>query len=287
MSDSIIRLPITLPAYAKINLFLHITGERPDGYHNLQTLFQFVDLKDTMTFSKSSSGNTSISSNIPISTLEDNLVYKATQALFPHAKTPSGMHIYIEKNIPMGAGLGGGSSNAATTLMAINEIWQCEQSLDQLKLIGAELGADIPIFIHGQCAWAEGIGEQLQSVHYPEQHILLVFPKLHIKTSELFKDPDLKKNAEAISFNDYTFASTSNVFEDIIRKKHPIIDQTIMLLSDHFPTRLTGTGACVYCLSDDKKALLDLQKKIDKELDTLVTKTVNFAAVNQMMTNNN
>lgn len=287
MSDSIIRLPITLPAYAKINLFLHITGERPDGYHNLQTLFQFVDLKDTMTFSKCSSGNTSISSNIPISTLEDNLVYKATQALFPHAKTPSGMHIDIEKNIPMGAGLGGGSSNAATTLMVINEIWQCEQSLDQLKLIGAELGADIPIFIHGQCAWAEGIGEQLQSVHYPEQHILLVFPKLHIKTAELFKDPDLKKNAEAISFNDYTFASTSNVFEDIIRKKHPIIDQTIMLLSDHFPTRLTGTGACVYCLSDDKKALLDLQKKIDKELDTLVTKTVNFAAVNQMMINNN
>ena len=287
MSDSIIRLPITLPAYAKINLFLHITGERPDGYHNLQTLFQFVNLKDLLTFSKNASNGISISSNIPISTLEDNLVYKAARALLPYAKTPCGIHIDIEKNIPMGAGLGGGSSNAATTLIAVNEIWQCNQSLEKLKTIGAKLGADIPIFIHGQCAWAEGIGEKLQSVHHPEQHILLVFPKLHINTAKLFKDQNLKKDAKIISFDDFTFASTSNVFEDIVRKKHPLIDQTIMLLSDHFPTRLTGTGACVYCLSDDKKALLDLQKKIDKELDTLVTKTVNFAAVNQMMTNNN
>ena len=287
MSNPKLSLPITLPAYAKINLFLHITGERSDGYHNLQTLFQFVDLKDHLTFSKNSSNDISISSNIHISALKDNLVYKATQALLPYAKTPHGIYINIEKNIPMGGGLGGGSSDAATTLMAINEIWQCNQSLEQLKIIGANLGADIPIFLHGQCAWAEGIGDQLQNVYYPEQYILLISPKLHINTAELFKDPNLKKDAVAISFNDFSFASTSNVFENIVRKKHPIIDQTIMLLSDHFPTRLTGTGACIYSLCDTKKPLLDLQKKIDKELDTLVTKTVNFAAVNQMMTNNN
>ena len=271
---------LTLPAYAKINLFLHILGQRTDGYHNLQTIFQFVDLKDSLTFHTSEKPGIEITSNVTISNLKDNLIYKAAKSLLPYTQKLTGIHIAVEKNIPMGAGLGGGSSNAATTLIALNHLWHCQRTTNQLKEIGINLGADVPIFIHGKTAWAEGIGEQLQDFNYPEQYALLIFPKLHNTTAKLFSHPLLKKDCIKLNPEQFSFETTSNVFEHILKKEHSNLAELIDSLSQHTPTRLTGTGSCIYCLNENKETLLSLQKKLDKDLDTLVTKTVNSAPVN-------
>ena len=162
---------IRVPSPAKLNLFLHITGRRDNGYHELQTIFQLIDLYDWMEFTPTAQNEIQIEGLASVD-LEQNLIYKATQALQPFAQTATGLKINIEKNIPIGAGLGGGSSNAATTLIVVNQLWQCGLNLEQLAHLGLKLGADVPIFVHGRNAWAEGIGEHLTFIDLEQKKYL-------------------------------------------------------------------------------------------------------------------
>ncbi len=268
-------------SYAKINLFLHITGKRDDGYHNLQSWFQFVDLKDTLSFEPIKHNNLlSLKSNITIGILEDNLIYKAALSLLEYASNPQAIEVNLTKRIPMGAGLGGGSSNAATTLIALNEIWQCQLTLDQLMKIGVTLGADVPIFLYQYAAWAEGIGEKLTKKPYKEQYALIIKPPFHANTKEIFSHPLLVKNKPSLSAHDIKDPEhLENVFLPVINILHPEVCHLLSTLPDKTSFKLTGTGACFYLLSTDFDKLLINQKKLEKGVDSWIVKTLNFAPV--------
>ena len=276
-------LTYNIPAYAKINLFLHITSVRSDNYHNLQTIFQFVDLHDTLNFTKRTDDKIKITSNINICPTTDNIVYKAAKILKNLATRPCGIDIYIEKNIPMGAGLGGGSSNCASTLIFLNKLWNCNLTQKTLISMGANLGADVPIFIKGRTSWAEGTGALLSPFDYQEQFILLIFPKIHINTKNIFQHTNLKRNYIKIKPYQFNFDNSENVFEKIVRKSYPSIEKIFNSIPHEAKARLTGTGSCIYCLSKNKSSLYDIVKKLNKELDTKVIKTVNFCPVDQMI----
>ncbi|WP_119329515.1 4-(cytidine 5'-diphospho)-2-C-methyl-D-erythritol kinase [Cysteiniphilum halobium] len=272
--------PITYPSYAKINLFLHITGKRDDGYHNLQTWFQFIDLKDFLHFSATADNQIKLSSNVNIGKDEDNLIYKAALALKPFAKGHAGIDVHIDKNIPMGAGLGGGSSNAATTLIALNTLWQCHLSNKQLHGIGCSLGADVPIFLLQKAAWAEGIGEMLIPKPYIEQYALIIKPDFHASTTALFNHALLNKNKSILNHQEITDPLPyDNVFLEVIQSLYSKVWLNLQKLPSAKALRLTGTGACFYLLSTDYNHLLQNQKKLEKDIDSWIVKTLNFAPV--------
>lgn len=237
-----------IPSPAKLNLFLHITAQLADGYHELQTIFQLIDLCDYLTFTPR------LDSQIHLAGIEeinpqDNLIYRAAQALMPHQKISTGYTIHIEKNIPMGAGLGGGSSNAATTLLVLNKLWQCHLSQHALAAIGAKLGADVPIFIYGQNAWAEGIGERLTPLDdlIPKCYIILK-PDCFISTQTLFSQKTLTRNTKRSKFATYQDDPTQfgNNFEPLARNLYPEVEQAFTYLNQYGKAKLTGTGACVF-----------------------------------------
>ena len=188
---------------AKLNLFLHITGRRKDGYHQLQTIFQLLDLGDQMSFTCNNGGKIRLDCtnlNIPA---EDNLIYRAATSLKSHCGSKMGADIHIDKHLPQGGGLGGGSSNAATTLLALNHLWNCKLNLSELAAIGLQIGADVPLFVHGFTAWAEGIGEKLQAIEYPEKslpkHYLVIKPDCEVSTEQIFSHQQLTRNTPPIT----------------------------------------------------------------------------------------
>ncbi|MFW2178319.1 MULTISPECIES: 4-(cytidine 5'-diphospho)-2-C-methyl-D-erythritol kinase [unclassified Moraxella] len=277
--------PITQLAPAKINLFLHITGKRPDGYHNLQTVFRLIDLYDTLTFQPTDQpigeGNMPIRLNDdPTITqdLEQNLIVKASGALFAFAqqhqlikadelaKLPI-IDIHLDKKIPMGAGLGGGSSDCATTLMTLNQLWQLGMTSAQLQAIGATLGADVPIFIFGKDAIAEGIGEVLTPIALPPQQLLLLKPNAHINTKQLFAHQNLQRNCpsfahEFLQHHNHEFTQQlsqnfGNVFEPVVTDLSEAVNDALAYLHTlanvtHTTPRMTGSGSCVFLpLPDD------------------------------------
>ncbi|WP_150467170.1 4-(cytidine 5'-diphospho)-2-C-methyl-D-erythritol kinase [Francisella sp. SYW-9] len=262
---------------AKINLFLHILNKRDDGYHNLQTWFTFLDLKDNLRFRFNDSSKINISSNIVISSKTDNLVYKAIkgfQKTFGIGNV--GVDIELVKQIPMGAGLGGGSSNAAIALMAMRDFYMPGLSNQDMLELAAKLGADVPIFLYGKSAWAEGIGDKLYHKDFKEQYVLLIKPNIHISTKEFFESKDLIKTTTNLS-KDQSFDKKlmRNDFENVFFAKYPQFDQYLKDLDTNF--RMTGTGSCFYLLSQDEDKLQQLARKIDKPLDKWVVKTLNYA----------
>ncbi|MCY4043916.1 MAG: 4-(cytidine 5'-diphospho)-2-C-methyl-D-erythritol kinase [Cellvibrionales bacterium] len=237
---------------AKLNLFLHICGKRDDGYHELQTLFQLIDLCDSLAFNINESGNIHVT-GMPDVPDADNLIVKAAKKLqaMTH-KNHLGVDIHVEKRIPQGGGLGGGSSNAATTLLALNYLWSCQLDQDALLEIGKTLGADVPIFILGTNAFAEGIGELLTPVEIPPYAYLLAIPPCHVSTQKLFSHPRLtrdtkKKRIAAVLEEDGSF---KNDFEPLTRQLYPEIDAIFTWLSQYGKPRMTGTGACIYLTFD-------------------------------------
>ena len=238
---------IRVPSPAKLNLFLHITGRRENGYHELQSIFQLIDLSDWLEFKQTDGTNISIDglSNVE---LEQNLIYKATQILKPYAKQPTGLKISIEKNIPMGAGLGGGSSNAATTLIVVNQIWQCGLNKTQLAELAVQLGADVPIFVHGKNAWAEGIGEHLTFIDLDQKQYIVLKPDCFISTQLLFSQKTLTRNTKPTKFCAYQIKPSDfrNDFEPLARSLYPEVDEAMQYLDQFGIAKLTGTGACVF-----------------------------------------
>lgn len=232
---------------AKINLFLHIVGQRENGYHNLQSIFQLIDLYDYLTFETTQKNDIHIIGTEHIHQT-DNLIYKAAKLLQPFAQKFCGLNIHIEKHIPMGAGLGGGSSNAATTLIVLNQLWQCNLSQTQLAEHALTLGADVPFFIYGQNAWVEGIGEYITPITLPDTSYILLKPDCFISTQQLFSQKSLTRDSKITIFSDYQKQPSifKNNFEIIARDLYPEVDEAMTYLDQFGKAKLTGTGSCVF-----------------------------------------
>jgi 4-diphosphocytidyl-2-C-methyl-D-erythritol kinase len=239
-------MTLTLPAVAKLNLFLHITGRRADGYHNLQTLFQMLDVGDLLHFTPDHSGQVTLSCELPELAGEDNLIYRAAMLLKPLAAEAAGCQIRLEKHLPMGGGLGGGSSDAATTLHALNLVWQLGLSTSQLAELGLKLGADVPVFVLGKTAFAEGVGEHLQPVTLQEKIYLVVTPDCHISTAAIFQHPDLKRDTPKISLSELLSSQWQNDCQPLVERLYPLVAITLRWLVEYAPCRMTGTGASVF-----------------------------------------
>jgi len=242
------------PAPAKINLFLHITGRRADGYHLLQTIFQFLDYGDTLTFAVRQDGAIRRLTEIPGVPAECDLTVRAARQLQALTGTPLGVDIGIEKQLPMGGGLGGGSSDAATTLVALNHLWRLGLSEDELAMLGLKLGADVPVFVRGRAAWAEGVGEVLTPLELPEPWFLVVIPPCHVPTAELFAAPELTRNVQTLKipaflsgqWSEQWREQTVNVFEPVVRQRYPDVDNALKWLAKFAPARMSGSGACLF-----------------------------------------
>lgn len=241
----------SLPAPAKLNLFLHITGRRADGYHNLQTLFQFLDQADTLHFSRRDDARIQLQTDMPGVASDDNLIVRAALALQKATNCHLGADIRLDKVLPMGGGLGGGSSDAATTLLGLNVLWQTDLSIAQLADIGLKIGADVPVFIHGHAAWAEGVGERLQPADIPEPWYVVLTPDAHISTAAAFSHPELTRNSDPITLRAFSAGEARNDFEKVVRQLSPAVDAALQWLAQHGAARMTGTGACLFLACSD------------------------------------
>ncbi len=279
--------PLKLPAPAKINLFLHICGQRDDGYHNLQTAFQFLDIADQLHFSLRDDGNINLNTVFPDIAAKDNLIIKAALALKHYTDCPLGADITIDKILPMGGGIGGGSSNAATTLLALNKLWGMNLKPDVLKSIGVKLGADVPIFIHGHAAWAEGIGEQLTNIDIEEKWYLLIIPDCHVSTAAIFSHSELTRDSKMKTIAAFLEQGRTSAFhndcEPLVRKLYPEVDEALNVLSNFSEARMTGTGACIYASFDTREEAQQASAKIPKEFSTVISKGENQSPLLQAL----
>lgn len=244
---------ISLPAPAKLNLFLHIISRRDDGYHNIQTLFQLLDWSDNLHFHVRSDDEISLTSNMNGVPDKDNLVIRAANLLRQKTGCSKGIDIEMEKRLPIGAGVGGGSSNAATTLLALNYLWQTQLTHNDLLELGRELGADVPVFIYGHSAWAEGVGDELSAMILPERWYVLLIPEVQIKTSALFKDPRLSLDSDILSIDHYHPDQGHNDFEKLLRFDYAEIAHALDWLGQFAKARVTGTGSVVFAGFDSKE----------------------------------
>jgi 4-diphosphocytidyl-2-C-methyl-D-erythritol kinase len=231
---------------AKLNLFLHVLGRRPDGYHDLQTLFQFIDLHDELHFAADSGGQLLLDCPGLDLAPGENLILRAAQLLREATGCRLGMSVRVIKRIPAGGGLGGGSSNAASTLVALNKLWGTGLDTEALKALGIRLGADVPIFIHGHSALAEGVGERFVDACPPEEWYVLALPDCHVPTGQLFQQKQLTRNSPRITLDDFLAGRRRNDFEPVTRALYPEVDNAIRVLSMQGPAYMTGTGACVF-----------------------------------------
>ncbi len=234
------------PAPAKLNLMLRIVGQRPDGYHLLQTVFQFVDLCDWLAFHPVDSGEVRLDKAIPGVPEDQDLTVRAAKLLQAETGCNVGVRIKVEKNLPMGGGLGGGSSDAATTLVALNALWGLHLPKDKLLTLGLRLGADVPVFIFGHAAWGEGVGEQLDEIDIPEQWVVILKPDCHVDTKEIFSAKELTRNSKSIKMPDFIKGDYQNDCLATVCKLYPIVGEAMAALGHYSKARLTGTGACVF-----------------------------------------
>ncbi|MCQ4164868.1 4-(cytidine 5'-diphospho)-2-C-methyl-D-erythritol kinase [Tahibacter harae] len=235
------------PAPAKLNLFLHITGRRADGYHLLQTVFQLLDRGDTIHLRLRTDGVVARSSELAGVPAEADLVVRAARLLKPHAAEQAGVDIAVDKRIPMGGGLGGGSSDAASVLVALNRLWGCGLDQDALARLGLGLGADVPVFVRGRSAWAEGVGEELTPVELPPRWFVIVDPRVSVPTGPLFQAPELTRAAPPTTIPRFLAgAETSNVFEPVVSARYPAVAAALKWLEPYGRPRLSGSGGCVF-----------------------------------------
>ncbi|MBX2879604.1 MAG: 4-(cytidine 5'-diphospho)-2-C-methyl-D-erythritol kinase [Granulosicoccus sp.] len=250
-------------APAKINLFLHVTGRRSDGYHTLQTVYQFVDLCDVLEFAVREDSEVQLNSAFDEVPPDDNLVVKAARALQAHSGTRAGTDISLTKVIPTGGGLGGGSSDAATTLVALNEFWRLGLSIKELAEIGVTVSADVPVFVYGQASWAEGIGDKLTPVAPLEPWYLIVDPLCSVSTEALFNAPELTRNTSPITIRDFMDGRSTNVFESVVVSRYPQVGEALNWLRLNyrgFRAKMSGTGSCVFTAFEseaDARSLCD------------------------------
>tara|TARA_R110000868_G_scaffold380784_1_gene646936 strand:- start:107328 stop:108188 length:861 start_codon:yes stop_codon:yes gene_type:complete len=270
---------ITLPAPAKLNRFLHIIGQRSDGYHLLQTIFQFIDFSDQLTFTLRKDHEITVNTDVTEIANKNNLVVRAAQLLQQSDAERMGVDIIIDKKIPIGGGLGGGSSDAATTLLALNKLWDLNLSIDQLCEIGLQIGADVPVFVRGKTAWADGVGELLTTMELPETWFTVIVPPVHIATAEIFCDNKLTRDTAICTISPSLVETGHNDCERIVRKRYPEVGKALDWLSKHAQARMTGTGGCIFANFDDMATALDVVEQLPKEFSGFVAKGVNESPV--------
>ncbi|EOZ9308011.1 4-(cytidine 5'-diphospho)-2-C-methyl-D-erythritol kinase [Citrobacter freundii] len=277
------------PSPAKLNLFLYITGQRADGYHSLQTLFQFLNYGDTIDIALRGDGEIRLLTPVEGVAHEDNLIVRAARLLMKVASESnrlpkgSGADISIDKRLPMGGGLGGGSSNAATVLVALNHLWQCGLSIDELAALGLTLGADVPVFVRGHAAFAEGVGEILTPVEPEEKWYLVAHPGVSIPTPVIFNDPDLPRNTPKRSIKTLLKCEFGNDCEVIARKRFREVDAALSWLLEYAPSRLTGTGACVFAEFDTESRARQVLEQAPEWLKGFVAKGVNLSPLHRAL----
>ncbi|MDP8101444.1 4-(cytidine 5'-diphospho)-2-C-methyl-D-erythritol kinase [Phocoenobacter atlanticus] len=246
-----------LPSPAKLNLFLYINGQRPDGYHELQTLFQFLDFGDEIEIEVTQEGKIELLNEIENVPTEQNLIYKAAKLLQNHPAYTNpklGAKMTVTKRLPMGGGLGGGSSNAATVLVGLNYLWKLGLSLQELADLGLTLGADVPIFVQGRAAFAEGVGERLTFCEPQQKWYLVLKPDVHISTKTIFSNPNLPRNTPKFTLDQLLIKKWENDCEKVVKDHYSEVEYLINWLVQYAPTRLTGTGACIFAEFDTKEA---------------------------------
>ena len=240
------KTPLILPSPAKLNLMLHILGRREDGYHELQTLFQFLDYGDEMTFSVRDDGKICLHTEFAGVPHDQNLIVKAATKLQQQSGCSLGIDIWIKKVLPMGGGIGGGSSNAATTLLGLNHLWQLGWDQDRLATLGLSLGADVPVFVRGHAAFAEGVGEILTPVEPEEPWYLVLVPQVAVSTAEIFSHPLLTRDSLPIKVRPVPKGNSRNDCEAVVTELYPDVRKALNLLGKYTEAKLTGTGSCIF-----------------------------------------
>jgi 4-diphosphocytidyl-2-C-methyl-D-erythritol kinase len=233
-------------APAKLNLFLHVTGRRADGYHELQTVFQLIDLCDTLGITVRQDGLIERPEGPLDVPPESDLTVRAARSLKLAAGSRLGATLRVIKRIPQGGGLGGGSSDAATVLLVLNELWGCGLSVDDLARLGVSLGADVPVFVRGRSAWAEGVGERLIPVELPVRWYIVIHPGVSVATRDVFQTPELTRNTPLITIRAFFESGGRNDCEPVVRARHPQVAAALDWLQRFAPARLTGTGSCLF-----------------------------------------
>ncbi len=274
---------IRLPAPAKLNLFLHITGQRDDGYHTLQTVFQLLDFGDELTLERREDPVLTLSPTIPKLAPEDNLIIKAARLLQKDSGCALGANIHLEKRLPMGGGIGGGSSDAATALLGLNKLWNLNYSLKDLAALGVALGADIPVFIHGHSAWAEGIGENLQVIELPELWYLVLTPNCHVSTADIFSHKDLTRDTSDITVAAFLEQGGRNDCQPLVRQLYSAVNEALEWLGQYGQAQMTGTGACVFAPFESASDAEAVLAKAPKDLQGFVAKAVNRSPVHNLI----
>ena len=267
------------PAPAKLNLFLHVTGRRADGYHELQTLFQLVDLTDTIAIRVREDGAIERPEGPKDVPAELDLVVRAARALKAASGTRLGADLRVLKRIPQGGGLGGGSSDAATTLLALNKEWSCGLAIPDLAALGLPLGADVPVFIGGFSAWGEGIGERLTPVKLPDRWYLIIHPGRAVRTREVFQSPELTRNSPLITIRAFFGSGGRNDCEPVVRRLCPEVGEALDWLGRFAPARLTGTGSCVFAACGSAIEAERLAARVPDRWKSVVARGLNASPV--------
>ena len=271
------------PAPAKLNLFLHVTGRRADGYHELQTLFQLIDLADTLAISVREDGEIERPEGPPGLAPEADLTVRAARALQAASGARLGATLKVRKRIPPGSGLGGGSSDAATTLVALNELWNCRLAIAELASIGGTLGADVPVFVQGSSAWAEGVGERLTPVRLPARWYVIIYPGVAVSTREVFQSPELTRNSPLITIRAFFQAGGRNDCEAVVRARSPEVAGALDWLSRFAPARLTGTGSCIFTACESAPEAERLAARVPDRWTSFVARGLNRSPLHELL----
>lgn len=269
----------TWPAPAKLNLFLHIVGRRADGYHLLQTVFQLLDWGDTLALRVRDDGAIVRSGEVAGVAPEADLAVRAARALQRHCGTRLGAEIRVDKRIPVGGGLGGGSSDAATALVALNELWGARLGTDELAAMGLALGADVPLFVRGHSAWGEGVGERLSPIELPARHYAIVDPGVSVATGALFQAPELTRKSPPTTISDFLAGSTTNVFAPLVRARHAPVASAMEWLRQFGAPRLSGSGGCVFVALDSAAEAQAVVKSCPPPFRAFAARGVNRSAL--------
>ncbi len=274
---------LTLPAPAKLNLMLHITGRRADGYHELQTLFQFLDYGDELSFRLREDGQIRLLTELPGVDHDSNLIVRAARMLQRESGCTLGADIQLTKRLPMGGGIGGGSSDAATTLLGLDHLWNTGLGEYRLAELGLNLGADVPVFVRGRAAFAEGVGERLQPVDLPEPWFLVIAPQVSVSTAEIFADPELTRNTPAITVRSLLAGGGHNDCQPVVEKRYPEVRNALSLLNKFVQARMTGTGACVFGSFPNEGEADKVRRQLPATLPSFVARGRNVSMLHRSL----
>jgi len=271
------------PAPAKLNLFLHVTGRRPDGYHELQTVFQLIDLCDTIAISVREDGRIERPDGPPGVDPEADLTVRAARALQQATGCPLGATLRVRKRIPMGGGLGGGSSDAASVLLGLNAVWGCGLPVETLARLGLPLGADVPVFVRGSSAWGQGVGEDLQPLELPESWYVVIHPGVAVGTRDVFQSPELTRNSPVITIRAFFQSGGRNDCEPVVRARFPEVAEALDWLGRLAPARLTGTGSCIFAPCATAIDAERLAARVPDRWTSYVARGLNVSPVHELL----